>query len=70
MAASDGNFNLEFSWMAASQRQQLQIRNSKIFYTYFTHILHFLLWRHVKKEQIFVDFWEVKVSAKSASTQN
>ena len=43
-----------------------------------THILHFLLWRHVKEERIFTGFFvfvfvfcfffEAKVSAKSVST--
>ena len=34
------------------------------------HILHFLLWRHVKEERIFMIFFKVKVLAKSVSTQN
>ena len=35
-----------------------------------THILHFLLWRHVKEERFFMIFFKVKVLAKSVSAQN
>ena len=45
----------KFSWMATSQGQlqnYFSLRNSKL-----TNILHFLLWRHVKEERIFMDFF-------------
>ena len=38
------------SWIAAFQRQP-QSRNSR------SHVLHILLWRHVKEERIFMDFF-------------
>ena len=36
----------------------------------FTHTLHFLLWRHVKEEQVSMIFFSLKILAKSVSTQN
>lgn len=59
------NLFCKYSGMAASQRQMqryIQFRNSCI--------LHILLRRHVKEEQIYIDFFKTKVLAKSVSTWN
>ena len=34
-------------------------------YFYFTHILHFLLWRHVTEERILMDFFKLSFRRKS-----
>ena len=52
MAASGEEFISETFCMAASQKQlqtYIRFRNSY-------HILHFLLWRHVKEDRIFMIF--------------
>ena len=40
-----------YFWMAPSQRQLQR------YIVTVTHILHFLLWRHVKEERFFMDFF-------------
>ena len=60
------NLFWKHSYMATSQSNCKHIFILEIF----THTLHFLLWRHVKEERIFMIFFSVKVLAKSVSTQN
>ena len=48
-------FRTLFTWMAGSERQMqryIYLTNSSLV----KHILHFLLWRHVKEERIFMNF--------------
>ena len=52
MAASED----KFYWIVASQRQLQKIYDLSYKFQV-PHILHFLLWRQVKEERIFVDIF-------------